>query len=249
MYLVTGGAGFIGSHLSARLVGRGDEVRILDDFSGGRAENLAAIADRVETVEGDIRDLDAVRRACVGVRVVFHQAAEVSVARSVADPLGTYAVNVTGTLNLLVAARDAGCARVVFASSAAVYGDGPELPKHERLAPAPCSPYAAAKLAGEELCRLFARAYGLEAVVLRYFNVFGPGQDPASPYAAAIPRLLEALRRGEQPVIYGDGEQSRDFVYVDDVVEANLLRRHRARCAAATCSTSPPATRPRSTQC
>ena len=222
MNLVTGGAGFIGSHLAARLAARGETVRILDNHASGRTENPAAISSQIELIRGDVRDPDAVRRACAGVRVVFHEAAEISVPRSLADPMGTYDVNVTGTLNLLIAARDAGCGRLVFASSAAVYGDAPKLPKNERMELAPRSPYAASKLAGEELCRLFDRVYGIETVALRYFNVFGPGQNPDSPYAAVIPRVVAALQRGEQPVIYGDGEQSRDFVHVDDVVEANL---------------------------
>ncbi len=222
MYLITGGAGFIGSHLATRLVTRGERVRILDNLSSGKLENLAALRDAIEVVAGDLRDEAAVRRATAGVEVVFHQAAEPSVPRSIADPEGTYDVNVRGTLNVLQAARAAGCRRVVFASSCAVYGDGPAMPKTERMLPAPLSPYASSKLAGEQICAVFSRVYGLETVALRYFNVFGPRQDPASAYAAVIPRFLAALREGERPVIYGDGEQSRDFVYVDDVVEANL---------------------------
>jgi UDP-glucose 4-epimerase len=222
MYLVTGGGGFIGSHLAARLVADGAAVRVFDNFSSGSRDNLAAIAANIDVVDGDIRDEVAVRRATSGVEVVFHQAANPSVPRSVADPRTTYDVNVTGTLNILLAARDAACRRVVFASTCAVYGDDPALPKHEGMLPVPVSPYAASKLAGEGLCTVFARVYGLETIALRYFNVFGPRQDPHSPYAAVIPRFLEALRRGESPVVYGDGEQTRDFVYVGNVVEANL---------------------------
>jgi UDP-glucose 4-epimerase len=220
--LVTGGAGFIGSHLAARLVADGKRVRIFDNFSTGSRSNLAAVAGDIEVIEGDLRDEAAVRRATDGVAVIFHQAADPSVPRSIVDPRTTYDVNVTGTLNVLLAARDAGCRRVVFASSCAVYGNDPVLPKHEGMVAAPASPYASSKLAGEELCAVFARAYGLETVALRYFNVFGPRQDPNSPYAAVIPRFLDALRRGESPVVYGDGEQTRDFIPVAGVVEANL---------------------------
>lgn len=199
-------------------------MRVLDAFTlaGGSPANPGAVRDDVEVVRADVRDEAAVRRAATGCEVIFHQAAEISVPRSIADPVATYAVNVMGTLNVLLAERDAGCRRVVVASSSAVYGASPELPKHERMRPEPVSPYAASKLAGEELCALFTRAYGLEAVALRYFNVYGPRQDPASPYAAVIPRFLAALRGGVAPTIYGDGEQTRDFVSVADVVEANL---------------------------
>ncbi|MGH2533360.1 MAG: SDR family oxidoreductase [Thermomicrobiales bacterium] len=221
--LVTGGAGFIGSHLVERLVGDGARVCVLDNLAGGCPANLDAVRDDVEVVRADVRDKAAVERAAIGREVVFHQAAEISVPRSVADPATTYAVNVMGTLNVLLAARAAGCRRVVVASSSAVYGESPELPRHERMLPDPISPYAASKQAGEDLCAVFSRAYGLEAVALRYFNVYGPRQDPASPYAAVIPRFLAALRGGIAPTIYGDGEQTRDFVYVSDVVEANLL--------------------------
>ena len=221
--LVTGGAGFIGSHLADALVRRGDRVRLFDNVSSGAWANVAAIADRIEVVEGDLRDAAAVRRAAEGAEVVFHLAADPSVPRSVADPRTCYDVNVTGTLTVLQAAREAGCRRVVFASSCAVYGDDPALPKHEAMLPTPRSPYAAAKLAGEELCRVFARVYGLETVALRYFNVYGPRQDPRGPYASVIPRFIDALRRDEPPTVYGDGEQTRDFVFVDDVVQANML--------------------------
>ncbi len=223
MYLVTGGAGFIGSHLAARLAMRGDAVRIFDNFSTGSEANLATIGTGIEVVRGDLRDEGAVRQAMAGVSVVFHQAADPSVPRSIADPRSCYDINVLGTLNVLLAARDAGVRRVVFASSCAVYGDSPVLPKSEQLAPEPASPYAASKLAGEELCAVFARVWGLETVALRYFNVYGPRQDPHSAYAPVIPRFLQALLRGERPAIYGDGGQTRDFVYVGDVVQANLL--------------------------
>lgn len=223
MYLITGGAGFIGSHIAARLVSEGRQVRILDNLSGGKLANLAPIIDAVEFIEGDIRDIGTVRRAVTGVDIIFHEAAEPSVPRSIADPAATFANNVDGTLNVLSAARDAGVKRVVFASTCAIYGDDPRLPKRETLAPAPLSPYAMSKLTGEQLCAMFTRIHSLETVVLRYFNVFGPRQDPASAYAAAIPRFVDALNLGLAPTVFGDGEQSRDFVAVADVVEANLL--------------------------
>lgn len=222
MQLVTGGAGFIGSHLVARLVERGDAVRVFDNFSSGKWENLADVRDAVEVIEGDLRDEAAVRRAVRGVDVVYHQAALPSVPRSIADPQASLDINIMGTLNLLQSARDAGCRRLVFASSSSVYGDTPVLPKHERMTPHPLSPYAISKLTGEQLCAVFTRVYGLETVALRYFNVFGPRQDPASPYAAVIPKFLDALASGGTPVIYGDGRQSRDFTYVDNVVAANF---------------------------
>lgn len=222
MFLVTGGAGFIGSHIATRLLREGQAVRILDNLSTGNRSNLEALPPGAEFIEGDIRDAATVARAVRGCSVIFHHAAEPSVPRSVADPAGTYDINVTGTLNVFVAARDAGCNRIVFASSSAVYGDAPEMPKHEGLLPAPISPYASSKLAGEGLCQVFARSYGMDAVALRYFNVFGPRQDPNSAYAAVIPRFLAALVSGERPTIYGDGGQSRDFIYIDNVVEANL---------------------------
>ena len=224
-YLVTGGAGFIGSHLAARLLRDGHRVRVLDNlFTGkrGNLDELALLGGDLDVVEGDIRDAAAVRRAVAGADAVFHHAAEPSVPRSVADPAATYDVNVTGTLTVFLAARDAGCPRIVFASTSAVYGDDPALPKREALPPAPLSPYASSKLAGEHLCQVFSRTFGVEAVALRYFNVYGPRQDPNSAYAAVIPRFLDALASGRQPTIYGDGGQSRDFVSVDDVVEANL---------------------------
>jgi UDP-glucose 4-epimerase len=220
--LVTGGAGFIGSHLVARLVERGDTVRVFDNFSSGKWENLADVRGDVEVVEGDLRDEAAVRRAVRGVDAIYHQAALRSVPRSVADPRSSLDVNIMGMLTLLQAACDAGCRRLVFASSSSVYGDTPALPKHEAMTPNPISPYAISKISGEQLCAVFTRLYGLETVALRYFNVFGPRQDPASEYAAVIPKFLDALTSGCTPVIYGDGRQSRDFTYVDNVVAANI---------------------------
>ena len=220
-YLVTGGAGFIGSNLVDALVGRGDRVRVLDDFSTGRRENLTARD--VEVVEGDLRDAVVVRRAVAGVHGVFHQAALRSVPRSVDDPLSSNQVNVTGTLVLLLACRDAGVQRVVYASSSSVYGDDPALPKVETLPTRPISPYAISKLAAEHYCQTFARLYGLETVSLRYFNVFGPRQNPESKYSAVIPRFLAQALAGEPLEVHGDGEQSRDFTYIDNVVEGNLL--------------------------
>ncbi len=238
-YLITGGAGFIGSNIAETLVKRGETVRILDDFSSGKRENvdiLHALAggmrDRaLEIVEGDVRDPEVCRRAAQDMDCVLHHAAMVSVSRSVLEPLLCNAVNVTGTLNMLLAARDSGVRRFVLASSSAVYGDGdqevPEpsaLPKARRedMPADPMTPYAASKLAGEHYCRVLYRLHGLETVCLRYFNVFGPRQDHRSEYAAVIPKFIDALRHGRRPVIYGDGRQSRDFVYVDDVVRANL---------------------------
>jgi nucleoside-diphosphate-sugar epimerase len=221
-YLVTGGAGFIGSNIVSALVTRGDCVRVLDNFSTGKRENLAGDLDKIELIEGDLRDLAAVRRAVQGVDYVLHQGALPSVPRSVADPLTAHEVNATGTLNVLLAARGANVRKVVYASSSSVYGNSPTLPKREDMSPDPLSPYAAAKLAGEGYCKAFYRVYGLETVILRYFNVFGPRQDPASEYAAVIPKFTKAILRGESPAIYGDGTQSRDFTYVANVVAANL---------------------------
>ncbi|RRR74656.1 MAG: NAD-dependent epimerase/dehydratase family protein [Candidatus Viridilinea halotolerans] len=221
--LVTGGAGFIGSHLVERLLQRGDHVRVLDNFSTGHAANLAPWRANIEVIEGDLRDAAALARATAGVDLVFHQAALPLVQQSVDDPATTNAVNVDGTLQLLLAARDAGVRRVVVASSAAVYGDDPQLPKHERMPIQPLSPYAVSKLATEQYALVFAQLYALEAVALRYFNVFGPRQDPRSPYSGVIARFCAAARAGAEVTIFGDGSQSRDFVAVADVVSANLL--------------------------
>lgn len=220
--LVTGGAGFIGSHIAETLVKRGDEVRVLDDLSTGKMENLAAIAGEFEFLEGDIRDLETCRRAVEGVATVFHEAALASVARSVEDPLLANAVNVTGTLNLLVAARDAGVGSFVLASSSAVYGDDETMPKVEGREGRPVSPYGASKLFDEKYAQAFHALHGLNAVSLRYFNVFGPRQDPHSEYSAVIPLFITKVLRGERPTIFGDGEQSRDFIHVEDVVRANI---------------------------
>ncbi len=221
--LVTGGAGFIGSHLVDALLARDARVRVLDNFATSRRENLAHVLDRVELVEGDIRDADVCRRASNGIEVVFHQAALGSVPRSMKDPSTTFAVNVLGTVNVFAASRESGVRRVVYASSSSVYGDSEKLPKREGEEGRPLSPYALSKGVGEETASVFARCYGFETVGLRYFNVYGSRQDPLSPYAAVIPRFFRAVLRGEPPVIYGDGRQSRDFTYVADAVHANLL--------------------------
>jgi len=222
-YLVTGGAGFIGSNIVEILLGQGKSVRVLDNFSTGKRANIEPFLDRIEMVEGDLRQTDDVRRAVEGVRYVLHEGAVPSVPRSVDDPLTSNEANVTGTLNLLLAARDGGVKRLVFASSSSVYGDTPELPKHEGMPLNPLSPYAATKLMCEYYCRLFYDLYGFETVALRYFNVFGPRQDPASAYAAVVPKFADCLRQGMAPDIHGDGLQSRDFTFVADTVRANLL--------------------------
>jgi nucleoside-diphosphate-sugar epimerase len=222
-YLVTGGAGFIGSHIVELLVCRGARVRVLDNFMTGTRENLGPFLGAVDLLEGDIRDLGTCRKAAEGVDSVLHQAALASVPRSIEDPILADAINVAGTLNMLVAALDAGAESFILASSSAVYGDEPELPQKEGKEGAPLSPYAAGKLAGENYCRVFSSLHGLRTAALRYFNVFGPRQDPASDYAAVIPRFIAKMLRGEAPAIHGDGEQSRDFIYVEDVAEANLL--------------------------
>jgi nucleoside-diphosphate-sugar epimerase len=228
--LVTGGSGFIGSNIVEALLRRGEYVVVLDDFSTGRRENLEAVqhalpADRVppEILEGDLRDEALLRRAMQGVTHVLHQAALPSVQRSVEDPLSSHEVNATGTLRLLMAARDAGVRRFVYASSSSVYGDTPTLPKIESMTPTPQSPYAISKLAGEYYCRVFHSLYGLETVSLRYFNIFGPRQDPKSQYAAVIPNFVRAALDGRAPTVFGDGLQSRDFTYIDNAVHANLL--------------------------
>ena len=221
LYLVTGGAGFIGSHISDRLLADGHRVRILDNFSTGKHENIPASAD-VEVIEGDVGDYDTVRAAMEQVDIVFHEAAIASVPETVGNPLSSERVNYRGTLNILEAARHAGVKRVMFACSAAVYGDLPELPKQESMPVKPLSPYAVDKLASEQACQMYTYLYGLETVSLRYFNVFGPRQDPSSPYSGVISIFSDTLSQGKQPTIYGDGEQTRDFVYVSDVVEANI---------------------------
>jgi len=218
--LVTGGAGFIGSHLVEALVARGCQVRVLDNLSSGVAERLAHVGAAVELRTGDVRDAAAVTAAATGVEAIFHLAALVSVSQSVAQPLATFEVNHGGTLNVLEAARHSRVRRVVLASTCAVYGDTTRLPVHEHDPLAPMSPYAGAKLAAEQACTLYARLYGVETVALRCFNIYGPRQDPASPYAAVVPRFLAALRAGGQPTIYGDGLQTRDFIYVGDIVAA-----------------------------
>lgn len=222
LYLVTGGAGFIGSHIAEALIKRGDRVRVLDNFATGKKENIAHLTGKMEFVEADVRDYETTSRAMEGVNIVFHEAAIPSVPRSVADPLLNHEANVNGTFNVLLAARDAGVKRVVFAASSSAYGETEILPKTETMLPTPLSPYAVAKLAGEFYCQVFNRAYGLETVALRYFNVFGPRQDPASPYSGVISKFTTALLNNDTPVIYGDGEQSRDFTYIANVVEANL---------------------------
>ena len=222
-YLVTGGAGFIGSHLVEKLVGDNARVRVLDNFTTGKRENIAPFLDRMELIEGDIADPDICRRACDGVEVVFHQAAMPSVPKSVEDPVTSHRTNIDGTFNLLVAARDAGVRRFVYAASSSAYGETETLPKIESILPDPLSPYGVQKLTGEQYCTVFAKCYGLSALSLRYFNVFGPRQDPKSQYAAAIPAFITAILRDEAPLVYGDGEQTRDFTHIDNVVHANML--------------------------
>jgi UDP-glucose 4-epimerase len=228
-FLVTGGAGFIGSNLVHALLNRGDKVRVLDDFSTGRRENIMFpdvprdLVANLEVLEGDIADLSTCRRATKGVQHVLHQAAIPSVPRSVALPLESNRANIDGTLNLLVAARDAGVKRLIFASSSAIYGNAPGFPREETIRPAPLSPYAVQKMTAEHYLRVFYELYGLETVSLRYFNVFGPHQNPNSDYAAVIPLFIKAFLTGTQPTVFGDGEQSRDFTYVDNVVHGNLL--------------------------
>ncbi len=224
--LVTGGAGFIGSHLVEALLAHGVRVRVFDNLSTGSLDNLSGSRSAIEFLEGDLRDLAACRHGCQDVDRVFHLAALGSVPRSVRDPHTSNAVNVGGTLNLLTAARDAGVRRFIFSSSSSVYGENPAPVKSEELSPLPLSPYAVSKLAGENYCRAFRACYGLETVVLRYFNVFGPRQNPNSTYAAVIPRFIAALQAGRPPIIYGDGLQSRDFTFVANVVQGNLLAAH-----------------------
>jgi len=222
-YLVTGGAGFIGSHLAEQFCREGRSVRVIDNLISGKRENLTPFADRIEFLQGDLRDPADCARACAGVGVVLHQAALPSVPKSVADPLASHGCNLTATLNLLIAAREAKVRRFVYAASSSAYGESPALPKVESMRSEPKSPYGVQKLAGEMYCQAFAECYGLQTICLRYFNVFGPRQDPASQYAAAIPAFVTRILRGEPPIVYGDGEQTRDFSYIDNVVHANRL--------------------------
>jgi UDP-glucose 4-epimerase len=223
LYLITGIAGFIGSSLARELLSRGEQVRGVDNFATGKRENLSEILSHIDFREADIADLDAMRKACAGVDFVLHQAAIPSVPKSVLDPIGSNQANVDGTVNVLVAGRDAKVKRIIFAASSAAYGDTPTLPKRETMLPDPISPYAVAKLASEHYLTSFFRCYGLETVSLRYFNIFGPRQDPSSPYSGVLAKFITLMLRGEQPTINGDGEQSRDFTYIDNAVEANLL--------------------------
>lgn len=222
-YLVTGGAGFIGSHLVETLVAQGAKVAVLDNLTQGKYENIAHVANSIEFYEGSVCEEEILGKALQGVKVVFHLAAVCSVLQSISDPWLTHKTNSEGTLKLLLLSRQFGVKRVIYASSASIYGESEILPKVETLLPSPCSPYGASKVAGEYYCQVFTKIYGLETVALRYFNVFGPRQNKDSPYAAVIPKFILALQRGESPIIYGDGEQTRDFVYVSNVVSANLL--------------------------
>ena len=222
-YLVTGGAGFIGSNTVDELVRRGHRVVVFDDFSAGKKENLAATVGKTELIQGSITDLDLCHKACRGAEFVIHLAARTSVPRSVKDPIETDRINIAGTLNMLLAARDAKVRRVVFAASSSAYGETPKLPKVETMQPVPISPYGVTKYVGELYAYAFGKCYGLETVSLRYFNVFGPRQDPSSPYSGVLSKFCSAILAGESPVIYGDGEQSRDFTYIENVVQANLL--------------------------
>jgi len=226
LYLITGVGGFIGSSLARALLAKNERVRGVDNFATGKRENLQEIFPRIDFHEADILDLDAMHKACAGVDYVLHQAAIPSVPKSVLDPVGSNRTNIDGTVNVLVAARDAKVKRVVYAASSSAYGDTPTLPKHEAMKPDPISPYAVAKLASEQYMISFFRCYGLETVSLRYFNIFGPRQDPSSPYSGVLAKFITQMLRGEQPAIYGDGEQSRDFTYIDNAVDANLLACH-----------------------
>ena len=223
-FLITGGAGFIGSNIADRLLEQGHAVRVIDNFLTGKRENLskALSSRRFELIEGDIRNLDTVRRACEGIDFVLHEAAIPSVPRSIDDPIATNEVNINGTLNVLKASYENKVRRVVYAASSSAYGDTAVLPKKEDMIPSPLSPYAVSKLTGEYYCRVFTNVYGLETVSLRYFNIFGPRQDPNSTYAAVVPRFITALLKGESPTVYGDGEQSRDFTYIENVIHANI---------------------------
>lgn len=223
-FLITGGAGFIGSNIADRLLEQGHSVRVIDNFLTGKRENLskALNSQRFELIEGDIRNLDTVRRACEGIDFVLHEAAIPSVPRSIDDPIATNEVNINGTLNVLKASYENKVRRVVYAASSSAYGDTAVLPKKEDIIPSPLSPYAVSKLTGEYYCRVFTSVYGLETVSLRYFNIFGPRQDPNSTYAAVVPRFITAMLKGESPTVYGDGEQSRDFTYIENVIHANI---------------------------
>src|SRR6204780_241414 len=223
LYLITGIGGFIGSSLARALLAKNEQVRGVDNFATGKRENLTQILDRIDFREADILDLDAMKSVCAGVDYVLHQAAIPSVPKSVLDPIGSNRANVDGTVNVLVAARDAKVKRVVYAASSSAYGDTPTLPKHERMTPDPISPYAVAKLASERYMISFYRCYGLETVSLRYFNIFGPRQDPSSPYSGVLAKFITQMLNGERPTMFGDGEQSRDFTYIDNAVDANLL--------------------------
>ncbi|HHL71943.1 MAG TPA: SDR family oxidoreductase [Bacteroidetes bacterium] len=223
LFLVTGGAGFIGSNLARKILENGDRVRVFDDLSTGKMENIEGLSGDIEFIKGDIRDLDAFQKAAEGVEYILHQAALPSVPRSIDDPISSNEVNVVGTVNVLVAARDKRVKRIVLASSSSVYGNTEVMPKTEELPLQPVSPYAVSKMAKEKYALSFNQVYGLPAVALRYFNVFGPNQDPNSHYAAVIPKFITAMLRGDSPTVYGDGEQSRDFTYVDNVVHGNLL--------------------------
>ena len=227
--LVTGGAGFIGSHIVDALLERGPRVRVVDNLSTGHLENLAHANDKIDFLEGDLAEEDVARRAVDGVEIIFHEAALPSVPRSVAKPRETHRASIEGTFNLLLMARDARVRRVVYAASSSAYGDQPTLPKIETMRPEPLSPYAVAKLVGEYYCQVFWRSYGLETICLRYFNVFGPRQDPGSPYSGVISLFVDCLLRGERPTIYGDGEQTRDFSYVSNAVSANMLAAQTSR--------------------
>lgn len=221
--LVTGGAGFIGSNLVKRLIMRGDSVRVIDNLSTGKLDNLASILSDIEFIEDSVCNPESMLKAARGVDYIFHQAALPSVPRSIEDPEASHTNNITGTLNVLQAARTHDVKRVIYAASSSAYGDTPILPKHETMIPQPLSPYAVTKLAGEYYCRVFSSVYGLETISLRYFNVFGPRQSPDSQYAAVVPKFIRSLLDGQAPLIYGDGEQTRDFTYIDNVVAANIL--------------------------
>lgn len=222
-FLVTGGAGFIGSNIALTLVEQGHNVRVLDNLASGFRQNLKSVADKIEFIEGDITNLDTVTKAVSGMDYVLHQAALPSVPRSVKDPISSNEVNITGTLYLLQASKESGVKKFVMASSSSIYGESEELPKHEQMEPSPLSPYAVTKLTGEYYCKIFWELYRFPTVALRYFNIFGPNQDPGSEYSAVVPKFITSLLKGESPVIYGDGGQSRDFTYIDNCVQANIL--------------------------